>query len=180
MPVILISMPSNIEIKARLPHPSRTRALAEKLADGPPKLLVQEDTFFPSPNGRLKLRCFPDGHGELIFYQRANVAGTKQSNYQISRTHEPAGLLEVLANALGTLRRVVKKRTLIMCGQTRIHLDEVEGLGHFLELEVVRREDQSPEEGHEIAQRLMRALEVRNEDLIEGAYADLLAAQDPT
>lgn len=175
MPVILMGMPSNIEIKALLPNPTRTRELAEKLADGPAELLQQEDTFFPSPHGRLKLRCFPDGHGELIFYQRANVAGTKQSNYQISRTQEPAHLLELLTNALGTMRRVVKKRTLLMCGQTRIHLDEVEGLGHFLELEVVLREDQSPEEGHAIAQSLMRALEVRDEDLIEGAYADLMS-----
>ena len=69
---------------------------------------------------------------------------------------------------------VKKIRYLYMVGQTRIHLDEVEGLGYFIELEVVMREGQSDTEGQAIAEDLMRRLGVREDSLIEGAYVDLL------
>jgi predicted adenylyl cyclase CyaB len=67
-----------------------------------------------------------------------------------------------------------KKRTLYLAGQTRIHLDEVEGLGNFMELEVVLRPDQSDAEGQAIANDLMKRLGVQEQDLIEGAYMDIL------
>ncbi len=169
-------MPSNIEIKARVSDPARKRELAESLAGTPPTVLQQEDTFFPGARGRLKLRQLSPTHGELISYHRADLAGTKQSHYLISRTAEPAALRAVLADAYGTGTVVTKTRLLYLVGQTRIHLDEVVGLGSFLELEVVLSDDQSPDEGHRIAREIMAALEVRDEDLIEGAYADLLAA----
>ena len=79
--------------------------------------------------------------------------------------------------ALG-MRGVVKKtRYLYMVGQTRIHIDEVEGLGYFMELEVVMREGQSDAEGQDIAEDLMRRLGVREDALIEGAYMDLLESR---
>ena len=169
-------MPSNIEIKARVADPARKRALAERLAGTPPTVLQQEDTFFPGARGRLKLRQFSPTHGELISYHRADVAGTKQSHYLLSRTTEPAALRAVLADAYGTGTVVTKTRLLYLVGQTRIHLDEVIGLGSFLELEVVLTDGRSCEEGHRIAREIMGALEVRVEDLVVGAYADLLAA----
>jgi predicted adenylyl cyclase CyaB len=69
---------------------------------------------------------------------------------------------------------VRKKRHLYLVGQTRVHLDEVEGLGEFMELEVVLRPGQSDSEGQSITQDLMILLGVRQEDLLEGAYMDLL------
>lgn len=167
-------MPSNIEIKARSHHPARQRELAAGLADGSPTTLQQQDTFFPCATGRLKLRQLADDRGELIAYERADVAGTKQSDYLLAHTTEPAALRAALAAALGTGIVVTKTRLLYLVGQTRIHLDEVEGLGSFLELEVVLADGQSPDEGHRIAREIMAALEVREEDLIQGAYADLL------
>ena len=168
-------MPSNIEIKARVSNPARRRELAERLAGTPPTVLLQEDTFFPGARGRLKLRQLSSTHGELISYHRADLAGTKQSHYLLSRTSEPATLRTVLADAYGTGTVVTKTRLLYLVGQTRIHLDEVAGLGSFLELEVVLADGQPPNEGHRIAREIMAALEVRDDDLIEGAYADLLA-----
>ena len=168
-------MPSNIEIKARVTDPDRQRVLAERLAGAPPTRLHQEDTFFPCANGRLKLRQFSDAHGELIAYRRADVRGTKQSDYLLHRTDAPAELRAVLAGALGVGTVVTKTRLLFLVGQTRVHLDEVVGLGSFLELEVVLAEGQSPDDGHRIARDLMAALEVREADLIDCAYADLLA-----
>lgn len=173
-------MPSNIEIKARVGDPARTQALAEQLAGSKPVIIRQQDTFFPCASGRLKLRRLADDRGELIAYERANVAGTKQSDYLLYRTDRPQVLAEVLAAASGTGVVVTKTRLLYLVGQTRVHLDDVEGLGNFLELEVVLADGQAPEEGHRTAREVMAALEVRDEDLIEVAYADLLTEQADT
>jgi predicted adenylyl cyclase CyaB len=73
------------------------------------------------------------------------------------------------------IRGVVKKtRYLYLVGQTRVHLDDVEGLGQFMELEVVMREGQNDMDGQVIAEGLMAALGVEENDLLEGAYMDLL------
>ena len=69
---------------------------------------------------------------------------------------------------------VRKKRHLFLVGQTRIHIDEVEGLGSFLELEVVLQEGQEAEEGMAIATSLMDKLRVKKKDLVAGAYIDLI------
>ena len=172
-------MPSNIEIKARAADLARKRALVERLTDSAPTVLHQEDTFFPSAHGRLKLRRIADDQGELIAYQRDDVSGTKQSDYLLSRTDAPADLRAVLARALGVGTVVKKTRLLYLVDQTRVHLDEVAGLGAFLELEVVLAPDQPPEEGHRIAREIMTALEVSDADLIDVAYADLLACSNP-
>ncbi len=174
------TMPSNIEIKARVINPARLRQLAEGLSDTPPETIEQHDTFFACSNGRLKLRQFTPASGELIFYSRADLAGTKQSNYALARTSCPGSLLDVLSAALGVQRTVTKTRVLLRVGQTRIHLDSVVGLGSFVELEVVLRDGQPPEEGHRIARKLMSALEIRETDLLAGAYADLLPPASPS
>jgi adenylate cyclase len=171
-------MGTNIEWKARARDPERQRNLAAELADGPPQLLEQTDTFFTSPRGRLKLRQRSADHGELIFYERPDQAGPKLSSYAVSQTAEAAALREVLAQALGVRGEVRKRRWLFLAGQSRVHLDEVEGLGTFLEVEVVLRPGQSPVEAEQIALELRRALDVRDEDLIEGAYLDLLERDD--
>ena len=173
-------MPTNIEIKARVADPARKDQLAAQLARTPPTILHQEDTFFPCAQGRLKLRQLSADHGELIAYLRADVAGSKQSDYLLSRTDAPAALRAVLASALGTGVVVTKTRRLYLVGQTRVHLDEVAGLGSFLELEVVLTDGQPPEEGHRIAREIMAELEVSDADLIDRAYADLLAQVNPS
>jgi predicted adenylyl cyclase CyaB len=169
-------MPSNIEIKARVTDFARKCALAEKLSGASPQIIAQRDTFFPCVHGRLKLRELSDTEGQLIAYSRPDTPGSKQSDYLICSTATPALLLETLSTALGTGVVVAKKRSLYLVGQTRIHLDQVENLGAFLELEVVLRPGQPAEEGHAIATEIMRALEVQEADLISGAYADLLTA----
>jgi len=166
-------MPTNIEIKAYLRDPERTKLIARQLSGADPKEIRQEDTFFQIPEGRLKLRQFSEDAGELIFYRRDDIAGTKRSDYAIVSTDKPKALLAVLAQALEAKVMVLKKRLVYLVDQTRIHVDEVKGLGVFLELEVVLRDGQSSEEGHKIAKDLMRKLEVVETDLIEGSYADL-------
>jgi len=166
---------ANVEIKARVRDAGRLEALARALAGGgPPTVLRQVDTFFRVSRGRLKLRELDAAHGELIFYERPDATGPKRSDYRIARTPSPAELRETLGAALGVVGVVRKVRRLYLVGPTRVHLDEVEGLGHFLELEVVLAPGQSAAEGERIARELMARLEVRPEDLIAGAYLDLL------
>lgn len=171
-------MPSNIEIKARVADFARKCALAEKLSGGPPEIILQRDTFFPCAQGRLKLRRFSENDGVLIAYSRPDTTETKQSDYLLCPTKSPDLLTETLGAALGTSVVVVKKRLLYLVGQTRIHLDEVEGLGTFLELEVVLKVGQTPEEGHRIASNLMKELEVADTDLVARAYGDLIISKE--
>ncbi len=147
---------------------------AESITDQPLEILNQEDTFFRCATGRLKLRRFSDNRGELIAYERADLTGTKSSNYLITKTDDPVGLRQTLANALGILGVVRKQRHLYMRGPTRIHLDKVEELGTFLELEVVMKPGQSTVQGEDLARELMGKLNIQPEDLLAGAYLDLL------
>lgn len=166
-------MPSNIEIKARAHNFEEIKSRAEKLGDMPVQVISQEDTFFNTPQGRLKLRTLAD-HAELIYYTRPDQEGPKRSDYHIARSADPLNLKRVLDLAYG-IRGVVKKtRYLYLIGQTRVHLDDVVGLGQFIELEVVMAEGQSDDEGQKIAEDLMSALGVERTDLIDGAYMDLL------
>ncbi len=166
-------MPSNIEIKARIRNFEEIKSCAEKLSDTPVQIIPQHDIFFNTVQGRLKLRILAD-HGELIYYTRPDQEGPKRSDYHITRTTDSENLKQVLELAYGIRGEVKKTRYLYLVGQTRVHLDDVQGLGQFMELEVVMHEDQSDAEGQKIAEDLMSALGVERTDLIDGAYMDLL------
>ncbi|MCU7374952.1 class IV adenylate cyclase [Paucibacter sp. O1-1] len=170
-------MPANVEIKARISSVADLLPLAIALGDDEhPQLIHQDDSFFSVPHGRLKLRVFGDGSGELIAYQRADADGPKLSDYMISPVTEPESMREALARACGLLGRVRKHRLLVLVGATRIHLDRVEGLGEFLEIEVVLQPGQSVADGDAEARGLMARLGVGPEALVSGAYLDLLRA----
>lgn len=166
------TLPSNIEIKAHARNFEEMTSRAEKLSDTPVQIIPQEDIFFNTPHGRLKLRVLAE-HAQLIYYTRPDQQGPKRSNYHITRSHDPENLKRVLELAYG-IRGVIKKtRYLYLVGRTRIHLDDVEGLGQFMELEVVMQEGQSDADGQAIAEDLMTRLGVERSDLIDGAYMDL-------
>jgi predicted adenylyl cyclase CyaB len=167
-------MPRNIEIKARVDDIEALKMAAAAIADQGPAELEQDDTFFRCDAGRLKLRVFADGMGELIFYRRANKQGPKESSYWLSPTTSPDSLRQALTLAYGELGRVKKHRTLYLAGRTRIHLDRVDRLGNYLELEVVLRTDEPADSGVREATALMRRLNIGREQLIESAYIDLL------
>ena len=167
-------MPRNVEIKARVRDLPAVRRAVAAIADGPPALLIQSDTFFEVPRGRLKLRTFADGTAELISYSRDNVGGPRASRYLKAAVADPAGLAAVLGDALGPGGEVRKRRVLYRCGATRIHLDEVEGLGSFLELEVELEEGQAVADGERTARELMARLGIAEGDLVAVAYVDLL------
>ena len=167
-------MPSNVEVKARVRNYEALSARAREISDSPVEVIRQVDTFFVTAEGRLKLREPDAGRAQLIYYERPDQDGPKRSDYTIFETPDPGPLKSVLSRALGVRGTVEKVRHLYMVGQTRVHLDEVKGLGNFMELEVVLRSDQSDQEGRLIAEQLLASLGVEQGDLVESAYMNLL------
>ena len=167
-------MPKNIEIKAKVRNIEVLRSKIEDLYNIKAENIFQVDTFFNVEKGRLKLRTFSNTKGELIYYLRNNSAGPKRSDYFIYKTDNPEELKKLLEISLGIRGVVRKKRLLYLVENTRIHLDEVEELGSFLELEVVLNPEQNENEGKQIAKGFMRKLELDEKDLIDLAYIDLL------
>ncbi|XP_034719992.1 uncharacterized protein LOC117939058 [Etheostoma cragini] len=168
------AMPSNVEIKARVSDPARFAKKARELSQSEGTIIRQHDTFFNCSQGRLKLRDFMNESGQVIFYERPDTEGPKLSRYSISPTSDPPSLRTVLSDALGVKGEVRKERRLFLIGQTRVHLDTVEGLGNYMELEVVMRPEQTLEDGQQGAEDLMQKLGVSEESLVTGAYMDLL------
>jgi predicted adenylyl cyclase CyaB len=151
--------------------------LAEELHDtGSPERIDQIDTFFHGVKGRLKLRTFADGSGELIQYERASTVDPRESAYLRYPVADPPRLLELLSRALGVRGVLRKRRWLYLAGRTRIHLDQVEGLGEFIELELVLDGDETVDQGVPRVRELMRRLEIEDRDSIDVAYIDLLEA----
>jgi len=168
-------MARNVEIKARVAELVSLRERVDPLATAPACMLHQTDTFFRVPRGRLKLRQFADGSGELIFYERPDRKGPKLSSYRVIPVGDPRDLTALLVQALGVRGVVKKKRELFLVGRTRVHLDEVEGLGSYLELEVVLADGESEAEGQVEARDLLARLGIASSQLVREAYIDLLA-----
>jgi len=164
----------NVEIKARARDFEKQSTIAERLSGGRAEYIVQVDTFFRVAKGRLKLRVFENGTGELIQYQRDDAFGPSLSSYVRSITNDPETLKEALANALGIRAVVRKTRKVYFIGQTRVHLDQVDNLGQFIELEVVLKPEEEQGHGIAIANRLIRDLGIDESDLVNSAYVDLL------
>ena len=167
-------MTRNVEIKAHLSDYGDTARRARELSRSEQVIIEQEDVFFPCPSGRLKLRILDPERGELIFYQRPDQEGPKTSHYSLAPTSDPTGLRHVLATAYGEKAVVRKIRHLYLVGRTRIHLDRVEGLGDFLELEVVLAGEDETGDGEAEAHVLMKQLGISRADLVPDAYVDLL------
>jgi predicted adenylyl cyclase CyaB len=167
-------MARNVEIKARLQSIDAIEPAVAALADRGPIPISQDDTFFACGQGRLKLRVLAEREGQLIFYRRPDQAGPKESSFVIAPATSPDALREALSLAYGQAGRVRKRRTLYLVGRTRVHLDRVEGLGEFLELEVVLAEGEDAKAGVEEAHALMAAFGITPSQLIDGAYVDLL------
>ncbi|MEM7412356.1 MAG: class IV adenylate cyclase [Myxococcota bacterium] len=166
---------ANLEIKARCADLAAARRVAEERATETVGVDEQTDTYFIVPHGRLKLRESSLSGGQLVPYLRPDQPGPKRSDYQLVPVPDPPALKRLLAAILGVHRIVRKRREIFLVDNVRIHLDEVDGLGTFLELEAVfdGRADSLPEEQRKV-DALMAALGVRAEDLLEGSYEGLV------
>jgi homotetrameric cytidine deaminase len=170
----------NVELKARDPDPARTleRALAAGARDH--GILHQRDTYFAVRHGRLKLREEEPGGATLIAYERPDTAAERVSDYRLVPVTDPAALRAALEATDGVLAVVAKARRLLLWEDSvRIHLDAVEGLGTFLELEAVASPGSDLAREHDQVARLRDALAIADAALVEGSYADAVLAGAP-
>lgn len=163
----------NIELKARIADLSVARATAERLATQYVGVELQVDTYFVSAVGRLKLREIDDRVAQLVAYERPNHPDAKGSDYYLVSVAEPAALKQALTAALGLRGVVRKRREIFLVDNVRIHLDEVDGLGTFLEFEAVLGPNIDDRRGQEQVAELREAFGIRSGDLLEGSYADM-------
>jgi homotetrameric cytidine deaminase len=169
----------NVELKARDPHPERSLERALALGAEDRGELRQRDTYFAAPRGRLKLREQEPGGAELIAYERADSPRAHESRYRIAPVCDPRALREALDAALGTIVVVDKRRRLLVWEGVRIHLDRVEGLGAFVELEgVAGPQSDLGAEAARVA-RLRAELGIEDAAIEAASYADLLRAAAP-
>ena len=123
-----------------------------------------------------KLRQNDDEPAQLIHYHRPDEAGARESDYVLVPVEQPEKLENALTRALGVQVVGEKMRELYWSGRTRIHLDQVKGLGLFVELETVIT-DQSPEDAQAECERLQRDLGIQPDQIEPRSYADLLAEE---
>lgn len=165
----------NVELKARDPDPEATASRCLALGAEDRGVLVQRDTYYAARNARLKLREDSDDGSQLIAYRRADAAEPEQSAYVLAHAGEPDALREVLDISLGTVVVVAKRRRLFLYDNVRIHLDDVDGLGTFIELEaLVGPGGGELAAAHEKVARLRSELAISDGALVSVGYSDLL------
>lgn len=164
---------TNVELKARDPEPGRSLALCLETGAVDGGVLVQRDTYFAVPSGRLKLREQDGLPPELIAYDRPEV---RQSRYTIAAAVDAEAVRSALDSVLGIRAEVRKRRRLFKHGSVRIHLDEVDCLGHFVELEGVAAPGSDLSTERAEVERLRTALAIDDGDLVGVGYLDLVEA----
>jgi len=164
----------NIEIKARTTKSATIRQYL--LQNGAEFMGIDEqtDTYFNVPVGRLKLR---EGNIEnnLIYYERKDQAGPKQSDFNLVPVDNPIALKEILRNSLGIKVIVRKKREIYFIDNVKFHLDQLDGLGDFVEVEASNKTKDIPVETlREQCDFYVQAFGIREEDFIDVSYSDML------
>lgn len=162
----------NIELKAHLPDRARALEACRRIAAAPQGDIHQIDTYYRVPHGRLKLRVARPGETELVQYHRPDVAGAKGCDYRLETVE--AGLGEMLGDALGVLATVEKVRSLYLWENVRIHLDEVAGLGSFIEFEAVQAPGSADEDGYEKLSFLIDVFGIADSEHLKYSYLDMV------
>jgi homotetrameric cytidine deaminase len=162
----------NVELKARDPNPEVTLARCLNLGAVSAGTLNQRDVYFHGRHGRLKLRTDEEGGSELIAYRRPDAQDASESTYVRAPASE--SVVEALDAALGTTVVVSKRRRLLMWEGVRIHLDEVDGLGSFIEFEAVLPDAGDPGMARAKLARLREELGIDDDALVSVGYSDLL------
>ena len=169
-----------VEIKARCTQAQSVRDYLRAHGADLRGIDHQTDTYFRVPHGRLKLR---EGRIEnaLIYYERADQASAKQSNVLLTKTPSDSALKAQLTQALGVLVVVKKRREIAFIDNVKFHIDSVEGLGHFVEIEAIDKEGTiGQEQLLTQCQSFQAELGIQPHDLVAESYSDLLLAQTET
>lgn len=129
------------------------------------------------PDGRLKLR---EGNIEnfLIYYERSNQAGPKEAKVMLYKCEPEASLKQILLKVLPVLVAVDKRREIYFIGNVKFHIDTVEGLGTFMEIEAIDTEGTiGREKLQEQCQHYLTELGIEEADLLSSSYSDMLMSQ---
>ena len=164
----------NIELKARVADLKAARQTAEQIATKRLGVQQQVDTYFHCPHGRLKLRQIDGLSAQLVWYARPSEQGPKASDYQLVPVSNPETLKAALGAALGVRGVVRKRREVFLWENVRIHLDEVKGLGSFLELEAVLGPQVDDAAGRAQLEQLVGTFAIDAADLLPGSYGDMI------
>jgi predicted adenylyl cyclase CyaB len=167
-------MPVNLELKARFASPGRAHECAAACGASREGTLVQQDTYFRVPRGRLKLREFDGAEPELIFYERPEDDAERWSRFTRETVGNAPALRIVLTDAFGVLAVVRKRRELYLFRDARIHIDEVEGLGTFVEFEVTGGKTAA---SVATMKDLRDAFGIADESVVRASYSDMILAK---
>lgn len=167
-------MSENIEIKAYYPNISQGRDIAISIGSKYLGCEQQIDTYFKTPNGRLKLReIYPSKTAILVPYLRDDTKDAKSSYYTLIEIKNIIAVKDLFSKVLGVDVIVEKDRHIYLLDNVRIHLDEVKGLGSFFELEAVCSESAIINDEHLKINELLKAFQVEDKNLIEGSYREM-------
>lgn len=164
----------NVEIKAKCDDPVFIRNYLVANGADFKGTDEQTDTYFNVTSGRLKLR---EGaiENNLIFYERENKAGPKNSHFNLLKIEDTKELKEILVKSVGVKIIVTKKREIYYIQNVKFHIDEVPGLGSFIEIEAGNViENLTEEKLKEQCNFYLSEFGIRQEDLIEESYSDML------
>ena len=168
----------NVELKARCPDPAHVRRVLDEAGADFRGVDEQRDVYFQVPMGRLKLRRGTIERS-LLFYQRADAAAVKPSQVTMANELDPgllAPLEDALTTMLGAVNVVTKTREIRFIGNVKFHLDEVPGLGAFVEIEAIESPEARTEEAlREQCETWRRCLGIAPEDLVAHSYTDLVS-----
>ena len=167
----------NLELKARCNDLARARAAVRELVGVDPSVENQWDTYFNVPRGRLKLREIDGQPAVLISYARPNETAARLSRYRLVPVPDPAALKAALGDTLSIRAEVRKRREISLWHNIRIHLDEVAGLGTFIEFEAVLGEHDDEALARRRLDELRERLQTEPADLLAPSYVDLLSGE---
>jgi adenylate cyclase class 2 len=166
----------NIELKARLNDLAAAREIAQGVATDYMSPQEQTDTYFHCARGRLKLREIEDLAAQLIWYERPDELQASPSDYLLVPVERPEELKKLMAAACGVRVVVKKRREIFMVCNVRVHLDQVEGLGAFLEFEAVLGPEADEAPSRKVLDYLREQFGVTDDALLAGSYGEMLEA----
>ncbi len=165
-------MPVNLEFKARLNSYLKAKEILEQIGAFPSGVLLQKDTYFKTEKGRLKLREIKGDESELIFYERSENSNERWSNYFRLPVSDSELAVTILSKSNNIINIVKKMRELFLYKNCRIHLDEVEQIGTFLEFEIIHSD--SEEESKKYMDYLIKKFQSCLGNSIQGSYSDMM------
>lgn len=169
----------NLELKVVVPGESFEGVARKARLLGESRRVEQVDTYFAVPSGRLKLREITEGserRAELIGYSRPNEDGARWSEYYRAefKPEQIAALIKMMKETIGVKVVVRKEREVVVTRRTRIHLDTVDSLGHFVELETVVGDDEGDSGASDELRDVSAMLGLDAFSVVAGSYSDLL------